>query len=347
MFLLERAQTILRRTEVLAWTFMILVVLWILVDALVFPPEVVYALVAGRMAAAACLGVLLIVSLVLVQRASWLTSYLTLLGLVAIPAVFALYAQPIFDAWQQRGGQLSELQLAATSLYRQLPIIYLSGLALFPMTLLESLPIALFVAATVLAVDMGGAGFAALRAGQWADLWVLLVAGGAALLAGVLQFNLLWQNHRLQDYDADTSLMKRDAALDLLQLYWHERKYQARPMAVGVIAVPVAVGAETKFRHDPGNNPLARVAAWLQQPLPPGMQAVRWSSSHLGLVAVGANQAALEEVLGRVCAQSGIAAEQQPSFAAAERLSDHSVSPLNLLNIAEQRLRHRATQAEG
>jgi len=341
MFLHERAQIILRRTEVLAWAFMILVVLWILVDALVFPPEMVDALIVGRVAAAACLGVLLIASLALVRRATWLTSYLTLLGLVAIPALFALYAQPNFDAWQQSGGVVSELQLAAISLYRKLPLIYISGLALFPMCLLESLPIALSIVAMALAVDMDGAGFGAIRAGQWAELWVLLVAGGAALLASVLQFNLLWHNHRLQDYDAETGLMKRDAALDLLQLYWHEHRHQTQPMAIGVISAPVPVGTETELRLDASNGPLARMAAWLRQPLPSGIQAVRWSNSRLGLVAIGSDPATLEGVLDRVCAQGKAASEQHAGFAIAERLSDHSVSPLNLLHMAEQKLGHR------
>jgi GGDEF domain-containing protein len=345
MFLHERAQIILRRTEVLAWTFMILVVLWILVDVLVFPPEMVDALIVGRVAAATCLGVLLIVSLALVRRATWLTSYLTLLGLVAIPSLFALYAQPSFDAWRHGGGTTSQLQLAAMSLYRQLPLIYISGLALFPMTLLESLPIALSIAAMALAADMGGAGLGAVRADQWAALWVLLVTGGAALLAGVLQFNLLWQSHRLQDYDAETGLMKRAAALDLLQLYWHERGHQTRPMTIGVIAAPVPVGSEAELRHGTGNGPLARMASRLQQPLPRGIQAVRWSNSRLGLLAIDADPATLEEVLGRVCVEGKSNPEQQPGFAIAERLSDHSVSPLNLLNMAEQKLRHHTAPA--
>lgn len=337
MFLHERAQIVLRRTEVLAWTFMVLVVLWLAIDALVFPPEVVTTLMIGRVAAAFGLGVPLILSLVLVRRATWLSSYLTLAGLVAIPAVFALHAQPVLEAWQQRAGQLTELQVAAITLYRQLPAIYVSGLALFPMVMLESLPLALLIAATAAAVDMRGTG-GVIQPDQWAELWVLLVVGGAAALAGVLQFNLLWQNHRLRDYDTETGLMTRDTALALLQLHWHERGSQPSALTIGLLGDVEDASPDTRTRGA-GNGPLARMSAWLCQPLPPGVQAVRWSRGCLGLVAVGVDPAVLEHALDMLCAHGKAGGPRVPAYVLAERRGDHSVGPVDLLHIAEQKLK--------
>lgn len=345
MFLHERAQIMLRRTEVLAWVFMILVPLWIVVDALAFPPEVVSTLMMGRLVATFSLGMLLIVSLVLVERASWLTSYLTLLGLMAIPAIFEIYAQPVFTAWQQHGGPVTGMQAAAISLYQQLPVIYISGLALFPMTLLESLPIALSIAAMVAVVDMGGQRLDAMHASQWTGLWVVLVTGGSAVLSGVLQFNLLWQNHRLEDYDGRTGLMKRTAALELLQLYWNRREQKPQHMAVGMIALPA--GPEAARQNGTGHDPVAKAAALFHRQLPPGMQAVCWSECHLGLVAIDCDPAALEKVLGTIGAEIGAVPGDRPGFVVAERLSDHSVSPLNLLGMAEQRLNKEKAIREG
>ena len=137
MFEHERARIVLRRMEVLTWIFMILVPMWILADIVIFPAEVVSRLVFGRLMATLGLGLLLLFSLVVMERATWRVSYLSVVVLMAIPALFELYAQPVFSAWQLGHAHLSETQSAAIFLYRQLPIIYISGLALFPMTLLE------------------------------------------------------------------------------------------------------------------------------------------------------------------------------------------------------------------
>ncbi len=333
MFLHERARIILRRTEVLAWTFMLLVALWIAVDVMVFPPEIANALVLGRVIAVLGLGALLVLSLLLVQRARWLTSYLTLLGLLAVPALFALYAQPVFNHWVRNGGTFTPTQAAAISLYRQLPIIYIAGLALFPMTMFESVPLMALVLAMMVAADLGGSSGGAIRVDQWADLWVVLVTGGSAALAGVLQFNLLWQNHRLMDYDADTGLMKRQAALDLLQLYWHDRGRSARMLSVGVALLPgdtaLSADASGRDRSAPG-----KLAAALHEPLPHGLQAVRWSERGIGLVGIGSDRATMACVLdawiARVQAVAGV-----PLRHAVMDRSNGGVGPLTLLESTE------------
>lgn len=335
MFLHERARIILRRTEVLAWTFMVLVALWIAVDVMVFPPEIANALVLGRVTAVLGLGALLVLSLLLVQRARWLTSYLTLLGLLAVPALFALYAQPVFNHWVRDGGTFTPTQAAAISLYRQLPIIYIAGLALFPMTMFESVPLMALVLAMMVAADLGGSSGGAIRVDQWADLWVVLVTGGSAALAGVLQFNLLWQNHRLMDYDADTGMMKRQAGLDLLQLYWHDRGRSARMLAVGVIMLP-RDSAKTNDGADRDRSALSELARALHEPLPRGLQAVRWSTHGLGLVGIDSDPATMTRVMDAWIARAQAhAAPGAPLRHAVRDRSSAGVGPLTLLESAE------------
>ncbi|MDE1895147.1 MAG: hypothetical protein KGM46_08320 [Pseudomonadota bacterium] len=341
----ERARIVLRRMEVLSWVFMILVPMWILADMLIFPPEVVGPLVFGRLMATLFLGLLLVFSLVVMERASWLVSYLSVLFLMAIPALFELYAQPVFTAWQLTQPHISQTQDAAIFLYRQLPIIYISGLALFPMTLGESLPIALAITAIDAVVDMDGLNLNALHAAHWAGLWVVLVTGGTAVLAGVLQFNLLWQNHRLADFDAETGLMKRAAAMDLLGWLWRDKSAVARHISVGIMALPAAPAGA-------GDEPaqakwLADEAECLRQQLLPDMYGVRWSSRWFGVVSLGHTPRELDDLMNtmRGYAFAPVGTHGHRPVVVAERLADQCVGPNNLLSTAERKLRQALASA--
>ncbi|MHB8447699.1 MAG: hypothetical protein ACYC7G_00740 [Rudaea sp.] len=344
MFDHERARIILRRMEVLAWVFMLLVPLWILIDIRIFPAEVIRQLVFGRILATLCLGLLLLVSLVVVERASWLVSYLSLLFLMAIPAIFELFAQPVFSAWLRLGPHVSDTQEAAIFLYRQLPIIYISGLALFPLTLLESLPIAFAITAIDAVVDMDGFNLRALHAAHWAGLWVVFVTGGTAILAGVLQFNLFLQNHRLEDFDDDSGLMKRHAAQELLKLVWSDRLHRSQRIGIGMMALPrppIYAGdsqAEAKW--------LSNEAEYLRLHLLPGMYGIRWSSQCLGMISLGHTREEIEGMMNAIYGKTAASASHgNRTVAVAERTADNSVGPHNLLSIAEQKLSRALAKA--
>ena len=345
MFEHERARIVLRRMEVLTWIFMILVPMWILADIVIFPADIVSRLVFGRLMATLSLGLLLLFSLVVMERATWLVSYLSVVVLMAIPALFELYAQPVFSAWQLGHAHLTEAQTAAIFLYRQLPIIYISGLALFPMTLLESLPIALAITVIDAIVDMHGLNLRALHATHWAGLWVVFVTGGSAVLAAVLQFNLLWQNHRLADFDAETGLMKREAALELMKLLWNDKPVGDRCIGISLMALPPQPA-------DVMDSPaaaklLANEGEYLQQQLLPGMHGVRWSGRWLGVVSLGHAKPELAGLMNAIYGQTAAPAGTHGNrrIAVAERSADHGVGPHNLLSMAEQKLRQALATA--
>lgn len=344
MFEHERARIVLRRMEVLTWIFMILVPMWILADIVIFPAEVVSRLVFGRLMATLGLGLLLLFSLVVMERATWRVSYLSVVVLMAIPALFELYAQPVFSAWQLGHAHLTETQSAAIFLYRQLPIIYISGLALFPMTLLESLPIALAITVIDAVVDMHGMNLRALHAAHWAGLWVVFVTGGSAILAAVLQFNLLWQNHRLADFDAETGLMKREAALELLKLMWNDKSTGDRCIGISLMALP----PQADVMDSPaGTKLLANEGEFLQQQLLPGMHGVRWSGRWLGVVSLGHAKPELAGLMHAIYGQTAALAGAHGGrrIAVVERSADHGVGPHNLLSMAEQKLRQALATA--
>ncbi len=344
MFEHERARIVLRRMEVLTWVFMILVPMWILADIVIFPADVVSQLIFGRLMATLCLGLLLLFSLVVMERATWLVSYLSVLLLMAIPALFELYAQPVFSTWQMGHPHLTDTQTAAIFLYRQLPIIYISGLALFPMTLLESVPIALAITVIDAIVDMHGLNLRALHATHWAGLWVVFVTGGSAILAGVLQFNLLWQNHRLADFDAETGLMKREAALELLRLLWNDKSTSDQCIGVSLVALPPQ---PADVMDSPAAAKLfANEGEYLQQHLLPGMYGVRWSSRWLGVVSLGHAKRELAGLMNVIYGQTTSAGSfGNRRTTVVERSADHGVGPHNLLSMAEQKLKQALTTA--
>lgn len=339
MFMHERAQIILRRTEVLAWVFMILVPMWLAVDVLIFPSSVVISLVYGRLLVTLFLGAVLVFSVVMVERASWLTAYFFLICLVAIPEVFEIFAHTVFYNWQIGNPHITAMQSAAIFLYRQLPIIYISGLALFPLTLLESLPILLAVLVLVAITHTGTIDPLAFSANHVAELWLVVVIGGSAVLAGLLQFNLFWQRHRLADFDAETGLMSRKAALDLLKLFWNDQAKAKRYIGVGMMAIPQTTVAARDESSD--TQWLSREAMYLEQHLPSGMQAVRWSRHFFGVIATGYNYQELLDVMNALYGQSDSPSNPygNRNVVVAERSIDHSISPTNLLATAEKKLK--------
>ena len=343
MFMHERAQIILRRTEVLAWVFMILVPMWLAVDVLIFPSQVVISLIYGRLLVTLFLGAVLVFSVVMVKRASWLTAYFFLICLVAIPEVFEIFAHSVFYSWQIDNPHITAMQSAAIFLYRQLPIIYISGLALFPLTLLESLPILLAMLVLVAITHAGTIDPLAFSASHVAELWLVIVIGGSAVLAGLLQFNLFWQRHRLADFDAETGLMTRTAALDLLKLFWNDQAKANRYLGVGLMAIPKTTIAAQDTSLD--TQWLSREVTYLEQHLPSDIQAVRWSSHFLGVIATGYSYQALREVMNTLYGPSDSSSNPygNRNIVVAERSIDHSISPTNLLATAEKRLRQALT----
>ncbi len=335
----ERAQIIMRRTEVLAWVFMILVDLWIIIDAMMFPPDVVNALIIGRLAASCGLGLLLVTSLMLAERATRLHAYLTLIGLVAVPVLFHAYARSVFASAPHVGDMASTAEAAAILLYERLPVIYVAGLALFPLSLLESAPIVLAIAAAQAVSDMHGWRIDSLSASEWASLWVDLVIGGTAALAGLLQANMLWRTHRLADFDTETGLMTREAALNWMQLNWHARKAESKQIAVGVITVPVhsIKGEGTTDDH----GPVLHLAEWLRQHERMNIQPVRWSQQCVGLVAIGHDGSTVQKILDSIPARVAQGDGLNRAVRVVERSREHSPSPRMLLETAERRLRPR------
>ncbi len=338
MFVHERVQIILRRTEVLAWVFMILVPMWLAVDVLIFPSQVVISLVYGRLLVTLFLGAVLVFSVVMVERASWLTAYFFLICLVAIPEVFEVFAHSVFYNWQIVNPHITAMQSAAIFLYRQLPIIYISGLALFPLTLLESLPILLAMLILVAITHTGTIDPLVFNANYVAELWLVVVIGGSAVLAGLLQFNLFWQRHRLADFDGETGLMTRKAALDLLKLFWNDRTKTKHYLGVGMMAIPQTTIAARDGSSD--TSWLSREVTYLQQHLPPGMQAVRWSNHFLGVIATGYSYQELLDLMNTLYGQSDASSKlyENRNVVVAERSIDHSISPANLLATAEKKL---------
>jgi len=325
LFAMERARILLRRTEVLAWVFMVLVPLWIFVDMRLFPSDVLVSLATGRVTASVLLGILLLVSIVMVKRASMATAYVTLLFLLAIPVLFGVFAQSVFLDWQALHPVANMGQQTAEALYASLPLIYIAGLALFPMTLTESLPVTLAVTGTVAWTQMHGWHPGRLGAADIAQLWALLVIGAAAALAGTLQLNLLWQNHRLRTLDGDNGPLNRKAALELMQAYWNDSARASRDISVALLDC-----------RDADPSDLSRLIAQARESASREIFPVRWSASSVGLLGIGGDMAGLERRMHTFKAS----APQHRTHAVAlvTRASDHAISPLNLLQIAERKL---------
>lgn len=191
------------RTRVLfvGLAFTLLAPLWILMDYLLLPLELVAEVALGRF--------LLMLTLFGVLYSAWRNQNQlnrirnTLAALLLAPALFYAALVLIF------GDQMSSLVG-----YSFIPLLIIAFLSVFPLTLIESLGIGLVVFAIQFV--------ALLVTGQlstpygWQDLWLLVTVLGISLWANHSQVSTLMRLYRQASMDSLTGLLNRGVLLQQL-----------------------------------------------------------------------------------------------------------------------------------
>lgn len=174
----RRATMIVNRVRLFAFLFAVLTPLWSIIDYLVFPFPLWFALASMRILASVAFALL-----VLYYRpsGSLTDAYRAMAILFAIPTVFYVATHQLLVNYQLTG-----MQAAIGAGYAFLPFVLLAGLSIFPLTLLENI---LFALPMLLAQAVSGIiSWATLDWPSFAGaFWLLTLITGVSTLAGLSQ----------------------------------------------------------------------------------------------------------------------------------------------------------------
>ena len=179
----RRAGFILSRAQLIAVLFAALTPLWIPLDRLVLPNGVWQPLALGRVGASLAFAAL---ALYCRRAATLKQAYAALAVLFSVPSLFFL-----FSHWVLQGASLAGIGAVMASGYAFLPFVLMAGLAIFPLTVLETVAFAVPLLAVAALPVMEQKDFLMPVFSAVAVLWLLLLVAAVASLSAVSQLEFL------------------------------------------------------------------------------------------------------------------------------------------------------------
>lgn len=288
----RRAQMLLTRVRLFAALFAVLTPLWIIVDMLTLPRELWQPLALLRLAAT------LAFYLLLKWRADdkQLTAAYQAIGwLFAIPTAFYIGSH-----WLLQHVQLAGLSAAIGAGYAFLPFVLLAGLAVFPLTVLESL---LFSIPTLLGFALSN--LLDLTLINWpslsGELWLLSLLAGVASLAGASQLAFIIVLVRQAIRDPLTGVFSRRSGEEVLALLQANRSRQ--PLSLAFFDIDHFKAINDGFGHDVGDAVIIALATLMQQDLRPDAALCRSGGEEFLLLQPGVSLAQAQRIAERLRAR--------------------------------------------
>lgn len=207
-FNFARSEYLRTRVLFVAITFFLLAPLWIVIDYLLLPPEMLTNLVASRLILMGLLALVIFSALHNKHRLNRIRN--TLAILLLLPAIFYL-ALVLF--YSEKMGSLIG--------YNFIPMLIIAFLSVFPLTILESLGIGLTV------IGMQFFALAELNelttAYGWQSLGLLIIVLAISLWANHSQVSTLLRLYRQASMDSLTQLLNRGVLLEQLKQLCEDR----------------------------------------------------------------------------------------------------------------------------
>jgi diguanylate cyclase (GGDEF)-like protein len=332
-FTTRRTITIVARVRLMAALLAVVSSLSVLIDVWVIEPAIPQNLALVRTLCA----VAFVAVVVMAQGAHTLRdAHHALFFLFAVPATFHLFAH-LHVLQLDAGGVLD--RVSAGSGY--FPIVMLAALSLFPLTVLESASLAIFL----LAVDLV-ASVSYFSGIDWhgflGSLWVSLLVGTIGMLAGLSQLAYLMIVVREALRDGLTGAYSRRPGEEFLDLQFIWCKRTGNPLALALMETDQMQELNNQFGYVAGDAALVGITQKLNDSLRAGDTLIRWTGKQYLLVfpCAAADQAA--GVLGRLLAAGlGSRPDGKPlttSIGLVERIHDAAEDWWRLIDLAESRI---------
>lgn len=334
----RRATLIVNRVRLFAFLFAVLTPLWIVVDFAVFPFPLWGYLALMRLGASATFAALLVYYR---PNGDLFNAYRALALLFAIPTVFYIGSHSLLN-----GFSLNGLSAAIGAGYAFLPFVLLAGLAIFPLTLIESVLVALpMLSAQALS------GYLRWPSMDWPSFvgafWLLVLITAVASLAGMSQLAFMIALVRQAIRDALTGTFSRASGDEALALQFTQSQRSGSPLSVAFIDLDHFKTVNDEFGHEAGDSVLINMVDSVSGHLRHGDMLVRWGGEEFLLIMPDTTLSQAEAALTRLREIGfGLRPDRKPvtaSIGIAERTFDASADPKALVEHADARM-YRAKQ---
>ena len=324
---------IVNRVRLFALLFALLTPLWSIIDCLVFPFPLWFALAAMRVVAAAAFAALVVYYK---PGGTLADAYRALAILFAIPTTFYLVSHVTLAAFDLRG-----ISAAIGAGYAFLPFVLLAGFAIFPLTLAENLA---FASPVLLAQALSGL----LR---WYTLdwptfagsfWLLTLLAGVSTLAGMSQLAFMIALVRQAVRDPLTGIFSRCSGEEMLELHFPAAVRAQAPLSVAFIDLDHFKRINDGFGHEAGDAALKNATEAITLNLRRGDILARWGGEEFVVLLPGTAMDQAVLVVQRIREQGlGVRPDGQPltaSIGLSERIQDQAADWRAMVEIADRRM---------
>jgi diguanylate cyclase (GGDEF)-like protein len=227
------------------------------------------------------------------------------------------------------------------STYRLGFVVVAVGICLFPLTLVESvsLAIAVLAAAVINEWNMGSAERLFLSLG---NLWLMFVVAAVAVLASLSQTNFMAFLTDRAAIDRLTGLLTREFGVELLDIQYQIALRSRRELTVCLFDLDKFKAVNDTYGHPQGDKVLSATAASIKSTLRLQDIAIRWGGEEFLVVLPNTSEAGAAQVIARL-ARYGLAQrpDNQPqtaSIGVASTTEEHGCGWQDLIAVADQRL---------
>ncbi len=271
------ASVIFARVQLIAGIFAVLVPLCSIIDLLVFDIETALRLVGMRFASAAIFVALAWPRELSVTR-GYLQALCALLILLLIPPMFHVMSADMLN-----NAATTDVQKLVAQLYAYLPTIVLGGLAIFPLTALETL----FLALPVIGIGFGSTLLAepTLSLAQYGStLWFMCMMLGVAMFSGMSQCHYMATLVFKAMHDPLTSAYTRRSGEEAINLLYRLSRMAGKPMTIAFIDLDRFKSINDSFGHDAGDQCLRSLADIIKTALRRSDLLIRWGGEEFVVI---------------------------------------------------------------
>jgi len=335
-----RTALTLSRVRIIAALFAALTAAWIPIDLWAFGWQLGAGLAAARLGAGLAFAML-----AAAERPPTPAAAQRALGaLFVVPMIFFPVANAML-AWS--GVDVYHDINWAAAVYGHGPFVLAAGLALFPLTAIESaVAVATIVACAILSEALQrDVRQIALAAG---DLWLLTLVAVPAALAALSQTGFIAALTERSARDRLTRLLTREFSLELLEVQFRIAERDDAPLTVIFVDLDRFKAVNDRFGHETGDRVLAGAAAALLATFRRQEVVVRWGGEEFLIVLPNTDEAGARAAIARL-AQHGLGLRpdgmpQTASIGLAERRREGAADWGRLIEIADRRM-YMAKQA--
>ncbi|MDE1147072.1 MAG: GGDEF domain-containing protein [Azospirillaceae bacterium] len=329
----ERHSLVTTRVRTLALLLCALTLAWTVVDFVTFDWPVWGALAGGRLVAAAAF-------LALACHPRWRRGRLGIAPvmslLIGVILAFYLWAETVLQLFGVTG-----LGATSSTAYNDLPYITAAGLAIFPLTMLESGLAALAIVVTT-----------ALSMTLWPQvlegeamviaLWHVVVTAGIAGIAGMCQLRLLITLTDQANRDGLTRAFSRQGGAELLAARFARAQQLDQPLTLAFIDLDQFKDVNDRYGHEAGDQVLQGAARRIRENVRESDTLIRWGGEEFLLILPETTIHDALPVIERLAA-AGLGPRpngvpQTACVGLAERISDNTQDWHDLVAMADLRM---------